>query len=91
MNDARILQELEALAEQLGVEVRHESLAGPRGGLCRVGNRDLIFIDRDLSPAERVELFSQALSRLPLDNVFVAPAVRQVLDRCEPRASSSSS
>jgi hypothetical protein len=30
--------------------------------------------------AERVELMANALSRLPLDDVFVRPVVRQLLE-----------
>ncbi len=81
MKHAILLQELESLAEQLSVEVRHEPLAGPRGGLCRLGDRDLILIDRNLPLAERVELMAQALSTLPLDDVFVRPDVRQLLEK----------
>ena len=80
MEHAILLQELESLAEQLTVEVRHEPLAGPRGGLCRLGGRDLILVDRNLSLAERVELMANALSRLPLDDAFVRPVVRQWLE-----------
>ena len=75
-----LLQELESLAEQLAIEVRHEPLAGPRGGLCRVGGRDLILIDRNLPLLERVELMADALSKMPLDGVFVRPVVLQLLE-----------
>jgi hypothetical protein len=87
VDDATLLQELESLAAQLAVDVRHEPLAGPRGGLCRVGGRDLIFVDRNLSLTERVELMTGALSRLCLDEVFVRPVLRQML---EDRAAGSS-
>ncbi len=87
MNDATLLQELESLAAELAVDVRHEPLAGSRGGLCRIGGREFIFIDRNLSVTERVELMASALTRLCLDEVFVRPVVRQML---EERATCSS-
>ena len=79
MNDARLLQELEAVASELSVEVRHEDLEGSRGGLIRLRGQTCILLDRDLSVPERLELMARALARLPLDDVFLRPAVRELL------------
>lgn len=79
MNDARLLQELEAVASELSVEVRHEDLEGSRGGLIRLRGQTCILLDRDLSIPERLELMARSLARLPLDDVFLRPAVRELL------------
>ena len=81
MDHARLLQELEAVAAELAVEVRREDLDGSRGGLYRLRGRTCILLDRFLSVPERVDLMVGALSQLALDDVFVRPAVRELLER----------
>lgn len=73
------LQELEALAADLAVEVRYEDLGG-RGGLCRFGGRTCLLVDRNLSVPERVDLFVRGLSALPLEGVFIRPHLRELLE-----------
>lgn len=80
MNEAHLLQELEAVASQLSVEVRHEDLEGSRGGLIRLRGETCILLDRELPVGERVEVLAGALARLPLEDVFLPPAVRELLE-----------
>ena len=79
MDQAFLFQELEALAAELEVEVRYDDLAS-RGGLCRVGDRTCLFVNRDLSLVERVDVFADGLAALPLDGVFIRPLVRDLLE-----------
>ena len=80
MTDAQLLQTLEAVADELGVEIRREVLDGSRGGLVRLRGRPCILVDRDLSLPERVDLMARSLARLPLDGVFIPPVVREFLE-----------
>ncbi|MCC6159684.1 MAG: hypothetical protein IT350_16650 [Deltaproteobacteria bacterium] len=79
-----LLAELEEVAVRRGVTVRYEKLAhGPvrvTHGTCRVHEQDLIIIDSRMGPAERVSVLSRELRRFDLENVFVPPAVRSLLD-----------
>jgi hypothetical protein len=77
---ARLLGELEALAEKLGVEVVYERLSRCRSGLCRVNNKYLLFVDRALPEDAQVDVFITALSRFPLDDLQVLPYVRQIFE-----------
>lgn len=79
MDQALLFQELEALAAELEVDVRYEDLAS-RGGLCRVGDRTCLFVNRSLSLVERVAVFADGLASLPLDGVFIRPLVRDLLE-----------
>jgi hypothetical protein len=79
MRQAEILQELEALAQELDVEVCYEIFEG-YGGLCRYGGRTRLIVNRHLGPAQQVRLFCQALSRLPLERVFIRPRLRELLE-----------
>jgi hypothetical protein len=87
MDNAQLLQSLEGLAGQLSVDIRREDLEGGPGGLFRLRGRFCILLDRNLSVAERVELMTRSLAKLPLDGVFIPPAVREMLEQ---QATSSS-
>ena len=79
MQGTKILMELEALAEKLGIEVIHEKLSQSRGGLCRLYDQHLLFIERNLNEDEQVEVLVTALSRFPLDDIQMLPGIRHLL------------
>lgn len=79
ISEEAVLQELETLAERLGIEVQYEHLEGS-GGLCRYGGQFHLILNRTLSPRERVEAFVQALAIFPLDDVFVLPRLRAMIE-----------
>lgn len=81
MDLTTVLQELETLAESLAVEMRYDDLEEGRGGLCRYGGRTCLIVNRALPVGERVRVISDALARLPLEDVFVRPQVRELLER----------
>jgi hypothetical protein len=71
--------ELEGLAEKMGIQVIHEKLSQSRGGLCRLHDEYLLFVEKNLSADEQVQLLVSALSRFPLDNIQMLPAIRDLL------------
>jgi hypothetical protein len=76
------LQEMEALAGALNVEVRVEVLRAlmPRkGGLCRVEGKFVLFVDRRATLDERWQLFLDALCLFDLENLFVSPKLRLLM------------
>ena len=81
MDDSILLQELEALAEELDIEVRYDALEG-RGGLCRYGGKTYLIASDKLDVGEKVNLFCRALSRLSLDAIFIRPQVRERIEKC---------
>jgi hypothetical protein len=78
---ARLLSELETLAERVGVVVRVESFGGEllegRGGLCWVRGKPLVVMDSSLSVAERIATLAVALSGFHLGDLYVPPFVRR--------------
>ena len=84
MEQATILQELETLAADLAVEIRYEALEG-NGGLCRYEDKTCIIANRALAVSERVHLLSRELARFPLDDVFIRPRIRELLETSVPR------
>ena len=80
MEDEIVLQELERLAEDFNVEVRYAAI-DRKGGLCRFGGRSCVIVNRTLSVRERVRLIILALARFPLDEVYIRPQVRRVIEQ----------
>jgi hypothetical protein len=81
---AALLEELKALAKQLGIRVREEKLLREvgyrvRGGSCRVHDQDMVFLDRDQPPSERIEVLVDELLRRNVDREQLSPAVRRLL------------
>ncbi len=80
MRAARLLGQLEALAEKLRVQVVYERLSPTRSGLCRLHDTYVLFVDRDLSEEAQVQVFLTALSGFPLDHLQILPRVRVMLE-----------
>jgi hypothetical protein len=82
---ARLLSELETLAERVGVLVRVEPFGGEllegRGGLCWVRGKPLVVMDSLLSVTERIATLTAALSGFDLGEVYVPPLVRERIER----------
>jgi hypothetical protein len=85
MDNAIVLQELESLAGELNVEVRYDDLDG-HGGLCRYGGQNHLIISQGLELGERIQLLCRELSRFSLEDVFVRPGLRELIE-AEPPAS----
>ena len=79
------------VARELGFDVREEELLRdvgyrPRSGVCRVGERDVILMDRKLSGPERIEVLCLALADRDLEQVFLSPALRALVGGRKPAA-----
>ena len=80
MTDAQLLQECEALAERLGIRVSREDLAGRPGGLCTFKGESRIILDFRLDVTSQVEVFSREFARLPIEDIYVVPRLRDQID-----------
>ena len=83
--DEALCEELKELAGRLGVRVREEVLLREvgyhvRSGLCRVHGEDVIFLDRRLAPAERVEVLVAGLAGRDFETHYLSPALRRLLE-----------
>ena len=83
MNETMILQNLEAIAEKLGVQVNYENLKKrhvySKGGLCRLKEDKLVIIDSNLHLSEKIDILADALSQFNLEDIYMPPAVRKIL------------
>ena len=85
MDDTILLQELEALARDLEVDLRYDEIEG-RGGLCHYGGKAHLIISRDLALPERIHLLCRALSRFQLADRFIRPRLRELIEAEGPAA-----
>lgn len=83
--DENLLRQLEELAENLDVKVRYEQLkkegAFFPGGLCKVKGQDIIIINSKASIEDKIETMSRALRSFDLSQIYVLPAIRELLDK----------
>ena len=80
MDDAIVLQELETLAQELEVEVRYDDLDSD-GGLCKYKGKSYLFVNRALSVPDRIGVLGRGLAAFPLEQLFIRPQVRKILQR----------
>lgn len=80
MDDESLIEHLDLLADKLGVEVRSEAFGVP-DGFCVIRGRNVLFVNRDSPPGERVDVMAAALATLDLDSVYIVPEVRAFLER----------
>jgi hypothetical protein len=91
MIEAILLQQLEELAERLGVKILYESLDQQefvvKSGTCTVRGQLVAIIDHGLTPGDRIGVLADCLSRFDLSTVYLVPAVRELIEarRAAPR------
>jgi hypothetical protein len=81
-----LLDELKSVATRLGFDVREERLLREvgyrvRSGRCRVRDAQLILLDRGLPASAQIDILVDELAGQPLDDVYLSPAARRLLDR----------
>jgi len=85
MNETTILQNLEAIAEKLDIKVNYENLRKrhvfSKGGFCRLKEDKIVIIDTTLNLSEKIDVLADALSQLDLEDIYMPPVVRKILDR----------
>ena len=80
----KLVDELCEAAERVGLVVRREKILREigyraRGGACRLREKNLVIIDRDMAPAEQLEILADALRSCDLESLYLSPAARQVV------------
>ncbi len=81
-----LLDELKRAATQVGFAVREEKLLRDvgyrvRSGACRLRDAQLIILDRSLPPAAQIDILAEQLSGRALDDLYLSPAARKLVDR----------
>ncbi|MCC6476102.1 hypothetical protein IT157_03520 [bacterium] len=80
MKTAKLVQLLEEALLKRGFKIRNEK-GNFRGGRCVVEEERMVILNRRFGDEERAEYLGRALSREPLDELFLLPEVREYVER----------
>ncbi|HWB52871.1 MAG TPA: hypothetical protein VG722_01720 [Tepidisphaeraceae bacterium] len=77
----RQFAELLEFAERAGIEIRHAHLGGDSGGLAKMKNKRILFIDLDATALDQLEQTARALASAPeLETQYLRPDLRQLIE-----------
>ena len=84
MDDEILLFQFEELAEQLEILVRDESInleeSFSKGGLCRVEGNYILILNSKATVKEKIQVILKALQQFDLDDIYVKPVLRELLE-----------
>lgn len=79
MNSEKVLTGLLELAEDLGIKIIQDK-GNFKGGYCILKNKDIIVLNK-LNPIEqKVKSLAQAFSDLDISEVYIKPAIRDIIE-----------
>ena len=73
------LQDLKALAAQLGASIRFEK-GDFKGGYCILKESKVIVINKITNLQRKVMILSAALKELGVDKIYLTPKIREIID-----------
>jgi len=79
MNYTTLIQELESVAEQLGVRLRYEK-GDFEGGFCVLRDQKLLVVNKRLPDAKKASSVAVGLSQYGIDETFLKPTLRQYIE-----------
>ena len=79
MDYSSIIQELETLVRQRGIQLRYEK-GDFDGGYCIVKDQQVLVVNKRLHEVRRASILALALSEIGVDEVFVKPALRGFIE-----------
>ncbi len=83
MRNTELLSKLEEIVGQLGLELRWDE-GDFTGGICRLGDRKILVLNRSLPTFEKIRVLCRNLSHTDLSKIFVLPAIReQIVQRAQ--------
>ena len=86
MDDNQIVELLEELAESFGLQISYETirldeeLGNRPGGVCLLRGQRLIIINPNASMREKIRILSEAVKLFDLDQIYIRPVLRELLD-----------
>jgi hypothetical protein len=88
MDEQEILNQLEELAESLGIIIRYEQLLKEGsffpGGLCKVKGENILIINSMAAIDDKIEILAKEVVSFDLSRVYMRPALREFLSKRSP-------
>jgi hypothetical protein len=85
MTHEELLIQLEDLAGRLNIQVQYESLKNEDpssfGGFCRIRHQHMIIIHSKATISRKIDIFTDALRRFDIDDLYMRPALREHLNK----------
>ena len=85
MKPVQLYQGMKEIAEKLGVTVSEQNFRKTgikvESGLCKVKGKKLFIIDTNRSINKKNEILASFLSKMPHEDVYVIPAVRELIKK----------
>jgi hypothetical protein len=83
VSDEVLLDQLEELANRLGINVRYEKVileeSSSAGGLCRWKGEYVLIIHAQAPLKEKIQVLTEVLKRFPLGDIYIRPVIREML------------
>jgi hypothetical protein len=84
MNEEVLLNQLEELAEKLGILVRDENInieeSSSTGGLCRIEGKYVLILNSKVTVKEKNQVMIKALQHFDLSDIYIKPVIRELLE-----------
>jgi len=78
------IEDLKSAAEKLAIEIKIADLNDQefhiQSGYCKVDGKNLILLDINLTIHEQAEIILQTLKNFDLNNIYVAPWIRELVE-----------
>ena len=87
MDDNATIDQLEELAEGFGIHIPYEAIDVDEesvyvaGGFCQLRGKYLIIINSRSPTKERIRTLAGALKHFDLDQVYIRPVIRELLNK----------
>ena len=82
MDHQEITEELLEILEQNGISIRTEPLGGRGGGLCKLKEKTLFFVDSEATAADMAAISAQTVQQLvKIENIYIKPQVRDFIEK----------
>jgi len=87
MDENSLIDLFEELAEGLGVKIRYEAIRQGEdavfvaGGLCLLMGEYVLIVNSRATAKGRINTLAAALKHFDLDQVYIRPALRELLDK----------
>ncbi|MFA5404631.1 MAG: hypothetical protein WC358_06825 [Ignavibacteria bacterium] len=75
-----IVSELIDVFKNIGYDVRIEK-GSFKGGFCLLREQKLFLLNKNIEPAKKIFFLARNLSELGIENIFVKPEIREIIEK----------
>jgi len=89
MKPDQLYQALKDLSERLQITVSEQNLKASgvkvKSGLCSVKGQNMFIMDKHKSIHKKIEILATQLAEIPHEDLYIIPAVRELLEKYAPK------